>query len=165
MCFLTRRGYNKTPFLRVPFREVYMVNHSVRFYLIPPKVIANIFGNWLNGVDPRFKVLIRVGAVVVIWSLWLCRNDKVFDNKNSSLMQVIYRCTTLLCLWSSIQHLEDRDLFTPLRRFLHGWRKQPMILLPNMNGYITAGFCLLRLSLSSHGHSAIMSFFGCVFRS
>jgi hypothetical protein len=79
--------------------------------LYPPQSVANIFGNWLNGVDNRFKLLIRVGAIAVIWSLWLCRNDKVFNDKNSSLMQVIYRCTALLRSWSSLQRLEDRDLF------------------------------------------------------
>jgi hypothetical protein len=25
----------------------------------PPRSVANISGNWLNGVDPRFKLLIR----------------------------------------------------------------------------------------------------------
>ena len=43
--------------------------------LYPPRSVAKNFGNWLNGVGPRFKLLIRVGAIVVIWSLWLCRND------------------------------------------------------------------------------------------
>ena len=46
--------------------------------LYPPRSVENIFVNWLNGVDPRFKLLIRVEAIAVIWSLWLCRNDKVF---------------------------------------------------------------------------------------
>jgi hypothetical protein len=59
--------------------------------LYPPCSVANIFGNWLHGIDPRFKRHIRVGAIAIIWSLWLCRNDKVFNNKNSSILQVIYR--------------------------------------------------------------------------
>jgi hypothetical protein len=46
-----------------------MVNHPNRFYLIPAAGVANIFGNWLNGVDRRFKLLIRVGALAVICSL------------------------------------------------------------------------------------------------
>jgi hypothetical protein len=33
-----------------------------------------------NGVDPRFKILIRVGAIAMIWSLMLCRNNKVFND-------------------------------------------------------------------------------------
>ena len=79
--------------------------------LHPPSTVANIFGSWLNGVDPRFKLFCRVGAIAVIWSLWLCRNDKVFNDKNSSVMQVIYRCTSTLRAWSSMQRVEHRDLF------------------------------------------------------
>jgi hypothetical protein len=37
--------------------------------LFPPRSIANIFGNWLNGIDHRFKKHIMVGAIVFIWSL------------------------------------------------------------------------------------------------
>ena len=50
--------------------------------IYPPSSIGNIFGNWLNVVDNRFKQLIRVTAFAVIWSLWLCRNDKIFNDKN-----------------------------------------------------------------------------------
>jgi hypothetical protein len=80
--------------------------------LFPPCSITNIFGNWLNGINNRFKKHIRVGAIAFIWSLWLCRNDKVFNDKNSSILQVIYRAIGTLRLWSSLQRLEDRDLFT-----------------------------------------------------
>jgi hypothetical protein len=34
--------------------------------LYPPCIITNIFGNWLNGIDLRFKKYIRVGAIVFI---------------------------------------------------------------------------------------------------
>jgi hypothetical protein len=54
-----------------------------------------------------------------------------FNNKNCSLLQVIYRCTGILCLWSPLQRMENRDLFmevcTQLKAtardtfFLHGW--------------------------------------------
>jgi hypothetical protein len=43
------------------------------------------------GIDLRFRKLISMRALAVIWSLWLCRNDKVFDDKNYSLLQVVYR--------------------------------------------------------------------------
>jgi hypothetical protein len=76
-------------------------------------------------------VLIRVGALAVIWSLWLCRNDKVFNDKNYSLLQVIYRCTSTLRLWSPLQRMENRDLFMEVCTLLeatardifcpHGW--------------------------------------------
>ena len=80
--------------------------------LYPPRSVPNIFGNWLNGVDPRFKLLVRVGAIAVIWSLWLCRNDKVFNDKNASFMQVIYRCTATIHSWSPLQRVEHRGLFS-----------------------------------------------------
>jgi hypothetical protein len=73
-----------------------------------------------------------VGAIAVIWSLWLCRNDKVFNDKSSSIMQVVYRCTATLRSWSPLQRVEWRDLFTEVCTRLedtardifsqHGWR-------------------------------------------
>ena len=108
--------------------------------LHPPSSVAKIFGNWLNGVDPRFKLFGRVGAIAVIWSLWLCSNDKVFHDKNSSLMQVIYRCTATLRAWSSLQRVEHRDLFLEVASRLeamarelfsqHGWQHRLRIDLP-----------------------------------
>jgi hypothetical protein len=78
-------------------------------------------------------MLIRAGALAGIWSLWVCRNDKVFNDKNCSLLQVIYRCTGILRLWSPLQRMDHRDLFmevctqleaTARREILfslHGW--------------------------------------------
>jgi hypothetical protein len=99
--------------------------------LYPPTNVANIFGNWLHGIDIRFRMLIRVGALAVTWSLWLCRNDKVFNDKNCSLLQVIYRCTGILHLRSPLQWMEHCNLFMEVRTqleatvrdtfSLHGW--------------------------------------------
>jgi hypothetical protein len=99
--------------------------------LCPPRSITNIFGNWLNGIEHSFKKHIRVGEIAVIWSLWLCRNGKIFNDKNSSILQVIYRCTATFRLWSSLQRMENRDLFmevsarleamTRYTFFQHGW--------------------------------------------
>jgi hypothetical protein len=79
--------------------------------LFPPCSITNIFRNWLNRIDNRFKKHIRVGVIAFIWSLWLCRNDKVFDDKNFSILQVIYRVIGTLRLWSYLQRPQDRDLY------------------------------------------------------
>ena len=66
--------------------------------LYPLCSVANIFGNYLHGIEYKFRTLLRVGALAIIWSLWLCRNDKNFNDKSTSLMQVIYRCTETLHL-------------------------------------------------------------------
>jgi hypothetical protein len=55
--------------------------------------------------------------------------DKPFNDINSSLLQVMYRCTRKLCLWSSLQRVEHRDLFT-------GWRLQRGIFFPQMGSSV-----------------------------
>jgi hypothetical protein len=83
-----------------------------------PCSATNNIGNWLNGIDRKFKTLTRGEALAVIWSLWLCRNNKVFNDKNSfyegylpvhpfDLFMVIYN------LW---------NIKTFLQMYLHGWR-------------------------------------------
>ena len=139
--------------------------------LFSPCSIANIFGNWLNGVDCRFKRLIRVGALAVIWSLWLCRNDKVFNDKNSSLMQVIYRTTATLRLWSPLQRVEHRDLFTGVctslegtaRDFLsqHGWQHNLRIGPPPPQTCLHFLILICNPSVFSF-HSYCLEDFGCV---
>jgi hypothetical protein len=72
-----------------------------------------------------------VGSIAVVWSLWLCRNDKFFNDKNSSMLDVVYRATTLLRSLSPLQRLEDRNHFTEVstrleytaKEFIyqHGW--------------------------------------------
>jgi hypothetical protein len=81
-------------------------------------------------------MLIRVGALAVIWSLWLCRNDKVFHDKKNSFLQVLYRCTGILRLWSPLQRVVNRDLFTEV------WRIRQGILFPNMGDRIIYGLDL-----------------------
>jgi hypothetical protein len=111
-------------------RSIWLVIQVASTLFLPCSIINN-FGNWLNGIDNRFKKHIRVGVIAFIWSLWLCRNDKVFNGINSSILQDIYRAIGTLCLWSFLQRLEDRDLFTEVYAHLeatardtfsqHGW--------------------------------------------
>jgi hypothetical protein len=84
------------------FRQIYMISHPSSFDLVSATQSYQYFRNWLNVIDHRFKKHIRVGAVAFIWSLWLYRNNKVFDDKNSSILKVIYRYTNTFRLWSSL---------------------------------------------------------------
>jgi hypothetical protein len=118
--------------------------------LYTPTSIANIFGNWLHGIDYKYMILLRVGAMALIWSLWLCRNDKVFNDKNCSLLQVIYRCTGTLRVWSQLHRLEDHDLFMGLCTRLedtarhlfsqHGWQHNLRIGPPDSYASYTFSF-------------------------
>jgi hypothetical protein len=75
-----------------------MVSHPSSFNLISTIKYYQYIWYWLNVIDNRFKKHIRVGAIAFIWSLWLYRNDKVFNDKNSSILQVIYRAIGTLRL-------------------------------------------------------------------
>jgi hypothetical protein len=66
--------------------------------LYPPTSIANVFGNWLHGIDYKYRILLRVEAKKEHEPITRPGyvGMTVFYNKNSSLLQVIYRCTGTL---------------------------------------------------------------------
>ena len=111
--------------------------------LYPPTSVADIFGHWLDGISNRFKALIRVGAYALLWSLWLCRNDLVFNDKNASPLQVIFRCTHSLRMWSMLQRAEYLPLFKAVCTRLeqvamefftqHGWEHNLRIGPPTVS--------------------------------
>ena len=43
-----------------------------------------MFGSWLYGLSKEPKSLALLGAAATCWSLWLCRNDLVFEKKRTS---------------------------------------------------------------------------------
>jgi hypothetical protein len=97
--------------------------------LYPLISVANILDIWLNGVDYRFKIFIRVRELAFIWLLWLCENGKVFNDKKYSLLDVIYLCTASLHLWRLYNVWR---IVTCLWRCLYGWRTHREIFLPRM---------------------------------
>jgi hypothetical protein len=59
-------------------RLIWRVVHFT--YNIPPPInVTNIFGNWLNGIVKKTKARIRVGVCALVWAIWNCRNDVVFN--------------------------------------------------------------------------------------
>ena len=43
--------------------------------------VSNMFGRWLDGLRKDLKPLVLLGAIAMCWSLWLCRNAVIFENK------------------------------------------------------------------------------------
>jgi hypothetical protein len=111
MFFVIRMKQLKYLFFQYRFARSIWLVIQVASTLFLPCSITNIFGNWLNSYDDRFKKYIMMRAIAFIWSLWLCRNDKVFNDKNFSILQVINRAIGTLRLWSSLQRLQDCDLY------------------------------------------------------
>ncbi|BAT10474.1 Os10g0352500, partial [Oryza sativa Japonica Group] len=64
------------------------------------------------GVDMKKSKLILVGASAICWTLWLSRNDMVFDKSLSiSYMQVIFRATHWLRFWAQLQRRDEDGEF------------------------------------------------------
>ena len=142
-CFCTHDETIKHLFFQCKFARSTWSIIQIASNLYPPTSVANIVGHWLDGIPNRFKALIRVGAYALIWSLWLCRNDLVFNNKNVSSLQVIFRCTYLLRTWSTPQQANYQPLFkvvcTRLEQVAmevfaqHGWQRNLRIGPPSIS--------------------------------
>ena len=50
--------------------------------LSKPHSISNMLE--AGSIPKNYKPIVLVGAVVLCWSVWLCRNAVVFENKHSS---------------------------------------------------------------------------------
>jgi hypothetical protein len=97
-------------FITCPFaRLVWRVVHFT-FNIPPPANVTNMFGNWLNGVDKKTKVRIRVGVCALVWAIWNCRNDVVFNRAvTPNFLQVFHRASSWIHMWSYLLPVEQRD--------------------------------------------------------
>jgi hypothetical protein len=123
-----------------------MVIHLDKFYLISTMKLCKPFWQLarLGGVDHLFKLLIRVWAFVVIWSLQPCTNDMIFNNKDSYLMQVIYWCKATLHSWSP---LIMSGASWPIYRGVYTIGGHGKWISPNIEGCVIYG-----LTLHIHWH-------------
>jgi hypothetical protein len=75
----------------------------------PPTNIKNMFGNWLNGIDKSAKARIRIGVCALVWAIWNCRNDIIFNNANCShFLQVINRISHWINTWTLLLPEDQR---------------------------------------------------------
>ncbi len=60
------------------------------YNLKPPQNVNHMFGRWLTCVPKDMRNLLLMGATTLCWSIWLTRDEVIFDNKMvSSPLQVI----------------------------------------------------------------------------
>jgi hypothetical protein len=84
------------PFARLVWRVV-----EFTFSLPPPTNITNLFGNWLSVIVKEDRARIRVGVCALLWTLWNCRNDLVFNKTgHANFLQVIHKTTYWIHTWS-----------------------------------------------------------------
>jgi hypothetical protein len=70
--------------------------------------IHNMFGNWIGGFGNDHKGLALLGAATVCWSIWLGRNELIFENKISLCpLQVIFTLAQRLRTWDVLQRQDS----------------------------------------------------------
>jgi RsiW-degrading membrane proteinase PrsW (M82 family) len=79
-----------------------------------------MFGTWLSNQNKKIRDLIWVGVAALLWAIWRCRNDYVFNKmKTNSIMQVIFRGAYWLCFWAQLQHDETaKDVLSKISKKL-----------------------------------------------
>jgi hypothetical protein len=117
---------------------VWSITHATSG-LSQPHSISHMFGDWLWGISKEVKPLVLVGAATTCWSLWLCRNDVVFERKpNTYPLQVIYSAIYCLRSWIILQKPTSQEFLVVALQHLalvakeffyvaHGWRYSPRI--------------------------------------
>jgi hypothetical protein len=110
-----------------------------------PQNVDHMFGDWLQGFNSVLKPLLLLGAAVLCWALWICRNDLVFEKKIlCSPLQVIHLASQKLSSWAILQREELRPLVVEGSRLLV--RTTMVFFFPGcMGGDLVFGLTVARL--------------------
>ena len=77
------------------------------FGIPPPLDIEHLFNTWSKQGGQKHNILLLTGAAAICWSIWLTRNDTVFNNcRPKTFLQVLFRGTHWLRLWVLLQHID-----------------------------------------------------------
>ena len=77
--FCDRDETIKHLFFDCPLAKVLWQTVHIAFSINPPNSVYALFGTWLNGIEPNLARHIRVGVCALLWTIWTCRNDLVFN--------------------------------------------------------------------------------------
>jgi hypothetical protein len=76
----------------------------------------------LGGASKSRQSLLQVIWCATMWEIWKERNNRIFNEKNSSIMQVVDRIKLLTFKWLKVK-------FASLPFNYHGWWLSPFMLL------------------------------------
>ena len=81
------------------------------FNIKPPTTVSNMFSTWLDGIDKITKARIRIGMCAILWAIWNCRNDIVFNKQQiPNFLQVIYRGVHWIRTWAVLLPVPQQEL-------------------------------------------------------
>jgi hypothetical protein len=108
-CFCDQDETIKHLFLDCPLATLLWRSIRIASNITPPNSIHTLFGTWLNGVEPNTARHIRIGVCALLWVIWNCGNDMVFNRQTRIIfLQVIYRATAWIRAWSLLTPVEAR---------------------------------------------------------
>ena len=88
-------------FLDCPLAKILWQSVNIVFNITPPNNINTLFGTWLDGIESQTVRHIRVGVCALLWAIWNCSNDLVFNRTtNTHFLQVIFRATAWIRMCS-----------------------------------------------------------------
>jgi hypothetical protein len=84
------------------------------FGIAPPLNIDDLFVTWSNMGGVIYNSLLLTAAVALCWTIWLTRNEVVFDKcRPKTFLQVLFRGIHWLRQWARLQRRDDlRDQLT-----------------------------------------------------
>jgi hypothetical protein len=102
--FVTLRSLSTIFFFHCPFAKLNWRTIQFTFNIPPPTNVTNMFGNWLNEVDKNNKNNVRIGICSLMWAIWNCQNDVVFNKRtHANFLKVIRMVTHWIHEWSYLQ--------------------------------------------------------------
>ena len=112
MWFLPSFRVNSTPFFDCYYAKFLWRSIHLLFGISPPLSINDLFESWSKLGSKKVNSLLLTTASALLWTIWLTRNEIVFDKrKPKSLLQVLFRGTYWLRQWAILQRHEDlKDL-------------------------------------------------------
>jgi hypothetical protein len=78
------------------------------FGVSPPLNFDHLCGSWLDNWTGKSRKLILIGVAALLWSIWLSRNEIIFNKcASKSFVQVIFRATYWARSWAVLSKEEE----------------------------------------------------------
>mgnify|MGYP006268343495 CR=1 FL=1 len=109
-CFCDHDETIQHLFIDSPLTKLLWRMIHIAFNISPRVSIESLFGTWLAGVDHTTASHILIGIYALIWAIWNCRNDIIFNRQHifTFLQQVIFRAIAWIRTWSLLTPTDSR---------------------------------------------------------